>query len=149
MAPEIKHTGQGQGPVTQKLPPDPAAGQWHLDKRVPLALVVTLVAQSALAVWFFADMARQVENLREMAAIVPRVVNTLERLDERMAQTERRITEANADAIEARRERFDLSRSVAVLNNQVTSLTEAISALNDTLRANADDLRQLQNGPNR
>lgn len=31
---------------------DPASGAWHVDKRIPAALIITILLQSALAVWW-------------------------------------------------------------------------------------------------
>ncbi|MDH3740728.1 MAG: hypothetical protein OER56_03945 [Hyphomicrobiales bacterium] len=41
---------------------DPASAGWHLDKRVPLALIITIFMQTVGAVWFAADLANSVEN---------------------------------------------------------------------------------------
>lgn len=36
---------------------------WHLDKRVPLALILTILGQTALAGWFAASLASRVDTL--------------------------------------------------------------------------------------
>jgi hypothetical protein len=36
---------------------------WHLDKRVPLALIVTILGQTALAGWFAASLASRIDTL--------------------------------------------------------------------------------------
>lgn len=36
---------------------------WHLDKRVPLALIVTILGQTALAGWFAASIASRIDTL--------------------------------------------------------------------------------------
>jgi septal ring factor EnvC (AmiA/AmiB activator) len=73
---------------------------WHLDKRVPLALILALLVQTAGMVWWAATISSRVDNHdREIASLVStnagnamerqRVAETLARLDERMAaQTE-------------------------------------------------------------
>ena len=69
---------------------------WHLDKRVPLALILALLVQTAGMVWWAAtlssrvdghaaDIARLVESNSGHAAERQRVAETLARLDERMA----------------------------------------------------------------
>lgn len=44
---------------------------WHLDKRVPIALIVTIFAQTAGIVWFAAGVYHRIETL-ERDAIVTR-----------------------------------------------------------------------------
>ena len=31
---------------------DPAAGAWHVDRRVPIALIVTILIQTGAAIWW-------------------------------------------------------------------------------------------------
>jgi hypothetical protein len=38
--------------------------EWHLDKRVPLALIATLSIQTLLAVWWAADLSNSVTALQ-------------------------------------------------------------------------------------
>lgn len=73
---------------------------WHLDKRVPLALIVTLCLQTAGMVWWAATLSatvgthdRRIASLEAAdarhAAEAARVAEALARLDERLAlQTE-------------------------------------------------------------
>lgn len=73
---------------------------WHLDKRVPLALIVTLLVQTAGIVWWAAGMEHRVsEHQRRIASLeqfdvqssseARRVSELLARLDERLTtQTE-------------------------------------------------------------
>ena len=37
---------------------------WHLDKRVPVALIITLLLQSALAVWWASSLSADVSTLQ-------------------------------------------------------------------------------------
>jgi peptidoglycan hydrolase CwlO-like protein len=81
---------------------------WHLDKRFPLALILTIVMQTLTVVWWAAGISARIEqHEREIRALtnidtqmqgeVRRIAELLSRLDERMtAQTEllRRV-EAN------------------------------------------------------
>jgi len=78
----------------------PSPEPWHLDRRVPLALIVSLAAQTAGMVWWAANLAARVEQhaaqidaLRsaETARAIEdrRISEGLARLDERLrAQTE-------------------------------------------------------------
>jgi hypothetical protein len=36
---------------------------WHLDKRIPIALIVTILLQTAAAVWWAADVSGTIRNL--------------------------------------------------------------------------------------
>jgi len=40
--------------------------QWHLDKRVPIALILVLILQSTTAVWWAAGLTGQVERNQKM-----------------------------------------------------------------------------------
>ena len=46
--------------------------QWHLDKRVPISLIIAILIQSASAFWWASGVTRDVQNLqistRELAA---------------------------------------------------------------------------------
>lgn len=44
---------------------DPARQGWHLDRRVPLALIVTIVLQTAGAFWWAATITTRVAALEE------------------------------------------------------------------------------------
>ena len=70
---------------------------WHLDKRVPLALILTVALQTAGMVWWAASISARVETHdRQIAALVQnervalaearRISEMLARLDERMSQ---------------------------------------------------------------
>ena len=37
---------------------------WHLDKKVPLSLIVALLIQSGMVIWAVADVKKDVENLK-------------------------------------------------------------------------------------
>jgi hypothetical protein len=37
---------------------------WHLDKRVPVALIVTVLSQFALTIWLIAAMSSDIESLK-------------------------------------------------------------------------------------
>jgi len=43
---------------------DVATDSWHLDKRVPVALIVTLLAQFSVGVWFLSAAFRDIEGNR-------------------------------------------------------------------------------------
>lgn len=45
--------------------PDPANGAWHLDKRIPIALIFTLIVQSAGLVWWVSNIVHRLETAVE------------------------------------------------------------------------------------
>jgi len=57
---------------------DPAAGNFHIDKRVPIALIVTIVVQTAGIVWWAAG----IQATQEQAAVnVARIETRVDRID--------------------------------------------------------------------
>lgn len=62
-----------EGPAVSDA--DPAAGTFHIDKRVPVALIVTMLAQTAGIVWWAATLqAAQAQSLVDSRRIEERVV---------------------------------------------------------------------------
>lgn len=43
-------------------------GQWHLDKRVPVGIILALLVQAGGVVWFFAEMKKDIELLKAAQA---------------------------------------------------------------------------------
>jgi hypothetical protein len=39
--------------------------EWHLDRRVPVSIIVTLLVQMSVGIWAFASLARDVETLKQ------------------------------------------------------------------------------------
>jgi hypothetical protein len=77
------------------MPAPPEA--WHLDKRVPIALILTVAIQTGAMVWWAASISARVEmHERQIASLqsaeiaaaaeTRRISETLARLDERLAQ---------------------------------------------------------------
>ena len=47
-------------------------GQWHLDKKVPIAIIVTMAVQVMFFAWWGGGFSNRVEQLeRQMVAVVP------------------------------------------------------------------------------
>lgn len=68
--------------------------RWHLDKRVPIALIVTLIVQTGGAVWWASSIASRVTNLEERvvtASDQPGRIIRLETQIENMTALMRRI----------------------------------------------------------
>jgi len=40
---------------------------WHLDKRVPISLIVTIMVQTAAFMWFLSSLSHRVEAITELA----------------------------------------------------------------------------------
>lgn len=73
-----------------------AAGPWHLDKKVPLALILSLIVQTAAMVWWAATLSARVDDHdrrigqvetsgKSQADESRKMSEALVRLDERMA----------------------------------------------------------------
>ncbi len=58
---------------------DPATGAWHLDKRVPIALIVALMAQFAGAAWMASAAFKDIEANRAGLTALQERVAPLER----------------------------------------------------------------------
>ena len=68
-------------------------GRWHLDKRVPLALMVTIILQTAAAVWAASSLYQRVEQLeRQMTAAAPQGERLI-RLEEKLSNVEVALAE--------------------------------------------------------
>ena len=68
---------------------------WHLDKRVPIALILTIMLQSGAAVWFAASLSFRVDILErdvdrervvngQQSAAIHQIENGAARLDEKL-----------------------------------------------------------------
>lgn len=55
--------------TTDIEPKDPAATTWHLDRRVPLALILAIGMQTAAGVWFAATMNQRLNTLEQARVI--------------------------------------------------------------------------------
>lgn len=78
---------------------DPAAqGGWHLDKRVPIALILTIVLQTSVGIWWAATQTARIDaNTRAIMRLenssdgVPARLSRIETRQEYMLQTIERI----------------------------------------------------------
>lgn len=57
---------------------DPQTSHWHLDKRVPLALIVTIAIQTAAALWWAASVTFRVDGLIDNQAETKNRIAALE-----------------------------------------------------------------------
>lgn len=77
---------------------DPASDGWHLDRRVPLALIVailiTYTSNLGLGVWFVSDLYHRVANNSQA---ITQVSEKLQKMDERSDNVEKSIIELRSD----------------------------------------------------
>ena len=82
---------------------------WHLDKRVPIALIISLIIHTSVGVWFIAQMSSSVDELRKDTARHEASIDLI-----RMSASARDVQlakiEANTEATKATLDR--LSRQV-------------------------------------
>jgi uncharacterized protein YlxW (UPF0749 family) len=96
-----------------------ASEQWHLDKRVPIALIFTLFVQTAAAIWWAAS------------------------INERMAVNESTITAIKADQVSAGKELETQRTQVAVLVEQLGSTNKNLERLQTEVRDTNSLLREM------
>jgi hypothetical protein len=58
--------------------------QWHLDKKVPIALIVTLLAQSGVILWWAAGISFRIDQLEKSDIMRAPQAERLIRLEEQM-----------------------------------------------------------------
>ncbi len=92
------------------VPQDPAASRWHLDKRIPIALIMTIVLQTGAAIWWAAT----VSSFN--AQIETRVVN----IEKFIAQGDRFTQE------DARQRINPLEQNIAVIKNDIQQIKEIL-----------------------
>lgn len=100
------------------MPEDPPVA-WHLDRRVPIALILALLAQSGTAVWWASKMESRVEN----------VATTNQRQDDQI------------EALDADAQRMAVG--AATVNAQLQAVRESLAEMKDAQRETNDLLRQL------
>jgi uncharacterized membrane protein affecting hemolysin expression len=59
----------------------PDDGEWHLDKKVPIALIVTLLLQGGIVMWWIGSSSQRLDqNERHVTALTPQVTATAEKI---------------------------------------------------------------------
>ena len=74
------------------------SGGWHLDKRVPITLILALLGHLVGSVWFFRGLVSEMEETRRRVASLE-VARVNERVSERMAVMESQLTDTRAAAL--------------------------------------------------
>lgn len=59
--------------------PDPASTSWHLDRRVPIVLIVTILAQTAGAIWWASSVNSYIESDKAANAVLSERLTAVER----------------------------------------------------------------------
>jgi hypothetical protein len=85
-----RRAGDRRAPTTQPMQQE--ASGWHLDKKVPLGLIFTILVQAGMVVWAIADIKKDVEVLKANQAMLAQ-------------QDVRQVTDLR-DALSAMREQF-------------------------------------------
>ena len=74
---------------------------WHLDRRIPIALIIALIIQTAGAVWWASALAQRVSALEEKqntaAMVAPVQSDRLTRVETRVETIQRDVTEIKSD----------------------------------------------------
>lgn len=66
---------------------DASADHWHLDKRVPLALIFTIFLQTATVVWWASDINGRLNSLERSQQLVDGDRERLVRVEEKLRST--------------------------------------------------------------
>lgn len=84
---------------------DPASESWHLDKRVPLALIITIFLQTSGVFWWASGINTRVENLEASMRISGGDRDRLVRVEEKLEGTKELLV-----SIDKRLERMEEHR---------------------------------------
>ena len=63
---------------------DPASESWHLDRRIPVAIIVTLAIQTGGAIWFASGISHRVDSLERQQVSASTQGDRIVRLETRM-----------------------------------------------------------------
>lgn len=87
--------------MTDVAHPDPASNGWHFDRRIPIALVLTILIQTGGAVWWLSSLNSRVSSLEEKITVfssqperLVRVETQVEALTKTVDRIERKIDRA-------------------------------------------------------
>ena len=76
-------------------PPTPGREQWHLDKKVPIALILVAFGHLGGSVWFFRGLVADQQETQRRVAVLEQS-KTTERTGERLAVVESQVTDIKA-----------------------------------------------------
>ena len=87
--------------------PDNRDSQWHLDKRVPVALIITMLSGYAGGIWWISEMNSRMNNIERAQLQSSGDSGQIIRFDERLRSIERVITRLEAYLDNRRTEKTD------------------------------------------
>ena len=58
---------------------DPAAASWHFDKRIPIALIVTIILQTGAAIWWASAVNSYIDNDKATTVVLAERLAAVER----------------------------------------------------------------------
>lgn len=67
---------------------------WHLDKGIPISVIVTLIAQAVVVVWWFSNLSQQVENTEQRIAAIES-----QRVSERLTALESQMLDSKTSLV--------------------------------------------------
>lgn len=67
--------------------------EWHLDKKVPIAMIMTIILQTAGIIWFAAGIVHRVESLERESLARGTQADRITRLEVRLETVQEGITE--------------------------------------------------------
>ena len=67
--------------------------QWHLDKKVPIALIMTLAVQTVTIVWWAATASARLDQLERATAIFAPHIERVIRVEEKVGVVQQGIAE--------------------------------------------------------
>jgi hypothetical protein len=70
-----------------------ADAHWHIDKRIPIALIIVLVGQFTGAIWWASGATIRLENVERTAASFAPLPERLTRVEEKLGAVQEGITE--------------------------------------------------------
>jgi hypothetical protein len=76
-------------------PAAPPKEQWHLDKKVPITLILVAFGHLAGSVWFFRGVVSDVQNTRDRVQLLEQA-KTSERIGERLSVVESQVSDIKA-----------------------------------------------------
>lgn len=77
------------------MPPAPSREQWHLDKKVPIALILVAFGHLGGSVWFFRGIVADIQNTQDRVQTLENA-KTAERTGERLAVVESQVSDIKA-----------------------------------------------------
>lgn len=70
--------------------------QWHLDKKVPIALIATLIVQTMTIVWWAATASARLDQLERITTSFAPQAERIIRMDEKMGVLQQSLSEIKA-----------------------------------------------------